>query len=75
MPFERDPSEIGVLWIKSGAKGDWLSGTINGEPVIAFKNTAKKEGSKAPDWLVKRPQKKAPAPPAVPTHDEDEIGF
>jgi hypothetical protein len=60
MPFEKDPSEIGAIWMKTGSKGDWLSGTINGEPFVAFPNTKKAAGSKAPDYIVKRPMKKEP---------------
>lgn len=50
--FERDPNEIGALWLKSGSKGEYMTGTINNQPVVLFRNSRKAEGSKAPDWRV-----------------------
>ena len=61
MPFERDPNERGCLWEKQGAKGTYFTGLIDGEPIVVFKNTAKKEGGKAPDYRILRPKPKAPA--------------
>ena len=72
MPFERDPNEIGCLWIKQSAKGDYFTGTVNGEPVVVFLNTKKAPGSKAPDYRILKPKPKdAPAPSA----DHDDISF
>jgi hypothetical protein len=48
----KNPDELGALWLKSGAKGDYMTGTINGVPVVVFKNERKVEGSKQPDWRV-----------------------
>lgn len=50
MAFEKDPDEIGALWLKSGKKGDYMTGTINGQPVVCFGVTAKSD--KAPTWRV-----------------------
>lgn len=50
MAFEKDPNEIGALWEKTGAKGPYMTGTINGERVVVFK--AQKRGEKSPDWRV-----------------------
>lgn len=50
---ERNPDEIGALWLKESAKGKYLSGTINGERVVVFKNE-KKSNEKAPDYRVLR---------------------
>ena len=52
MAFEKDPNEIGALWEKSGSKGPYMTGMVNGDPVVLFKNGNKKDGSKAPDWRV-----------------------
>jgi hypothetical protein len=50
MPFEKDPNEIGALWLKTSAKGDYLTGEIDGVSVVCF---AVKSGSaKAPAWRV-----------------------
>lgn len=47
---ERDPNEIGALWSKSGNKGEYLTGTINGERVVCFKVRGGSE--KSPTWRV-----------------------
>ena len=56
MAFEKDPNEIGALWIKAGAKGDYMTGTVNGERVVIFK--AKKGSDKSPDWRVLKAKSK-----------------
>lgn len=49
MPKKED--EIGALWVKSSANGDYLTGTINGVKVVVFANTYK-TNEKHPDWRV-----------------------
>lgn len=46
--------EIGALWvnIKQGSKDKYLTGQINNEKVILFKNKYKDENPKAPDFRV-----------------------
>lgn len=51
MAYEKDPNEIGALWEKSSAKGPYMTGTINGEKVVLFKN-GQKRSDKSPDWRV-----------------------
>lgn len=48
----KNPDELGALWIKTSAKGEYMTGTINGEPVVLFRNDRKEPGSKQPDWRV-----------------------
>lgn len=50
MAFEKDPDEIGALWLKSGKKGDYMTGEIAGQKVVCFAVTAKSE--KYPTWRV-----------------------
>lgn len=50
MAFEKDPDEIGALWLKSGKKGDYMTGEIAGQKVVCFAVTAKSE--KSPTWRV-----------------------
>lgn len=64
MPFEKDPDEIGALWIRSGSKGDFLSGTINGQDVICFRS--KSSNPKAPAWHVKKSKPKEDMPVREP---------
>lgn len=60
---EKNHDELGALWEKSGAKGPYMTGTINGERVVVFRNGNKADGSKAPDWRVLKAKPKADAPP------------
>lgn len=66
MPYEKDPDELGALWIRTGARGEFLSGVINGQDVVAFRNTVKKS-HKQPDYRVmkSRPKPDANKPPAT----------
>jgi uncharacterized protein (DUF736 family) len=48
----QNPDELGALWMKSGSKGEYMTGTINGQAVVVFKNDRKEAGSKQPDWRV-----------------------
>lgn len=50
MAYEKDPNEIGALWMKSGRKGDYMTGLINGESVVLF--PVKSTSAKAPQWRV-----------------------
>ena len=50
--IKKDESELGALWEKSGNRGDFMTGTINGVAVVCFKNDRKTPGSKQPDWRV-----------------------
>lgn len=43
--------EIGALWVQNGPKGEYMTGTINGQKVVVFAND-KKSSDKAPDWRV-----------------------
>lgn len=73
---QHDPSERGALWEKSGRKGTYFTGMIDGQPCVVFRNDRKREGSNAPDWRVLKPQKREDREPdqAVPPgqHAEDE---
>ncbi len=69
--FEKDPNEIGVLWNKTSAKGEYMSGVINGQPVVVFK--IKSASDRAPDWQVLKAKPKAA--PAERTGPEDDLGF
>lgn len=58
MAYEKDPNELGVLWEKTGGKGQYFTGSIEIDgvkhPVVVFKNT--KRSDKAPDWRIMKPQ-------------------
>jgi hypothetical protein len=55
MPFEKDPNEVGALWIKTSARGEFLSGKIEGiGDVVCF--PVKNPGPKSPAWRVLKSQ-------------------
>ncbi len=60
MAFERNPDELGALWIKHGPNSDYMTGEINGIKVVVFKS--KKTSEKSPDWRVlkSKPDEKKP---------------
>lgn len=55
--FTRDKDEIGALWEKTGAKGAYMTGTINGQRVVVFRTKFGAEGA-APQWRVLKAQPK-----------------
>lgn len=51
MAFEKDPNEIGCLWVKSGAKGEYMTGTVEGiGAVVVF--PVKSNSPKATQWRI-----------------------
>lgn len=67
MPFKKDENEIGVLWARTSAKGDYMTGEIAGQQVVLF--PVKSTNPKAPSWRVlKSMPKKDPADQRTP-HD------
>lgn len=49
---EKDPNELGALWLKSSSRGDYMTGTVGGVAVVVFPNDRKTPGSKQPDYRV-----------------------
>jgi hypothetical protein len=56
-PYKKDPDEVGAIWVKQGAQGEYLSLSMNGQYFVAFKNKFKKE-AKHPDWVIKKSKPK-----------------
>jgi hypothetical protein len=52
LPYEKNPLELGQLWAKTGQKGDYLTGEVNGIKVVCF--PVNSENPKAPTWRVLR---------------------
>lgn len=50
MPYQRDPNELGALWLKESAKGEYMTGTIAGQAVVCFR--VRSGSGKAPTWRV-----------------------
>jgi hypothetical protein len=76
----KDPNEIGALWTKTSSHGEYMTGTVNGQPVVCFKNNS--ENSKAPAWRVLKvtPRASDATPPTAHDSrpavvDDDPLGF
>lgn len=54
----QNPDELGALWEKTGAKGPYMTGTINGVAVVVFRND-RKSSDRQPDWRVLKSKPKA----------------
>ena len=52
MAYEKDPAELGALWRRQGAKGEYLTGEINGVKVVCF--PAKQTSERSPAYRVLR---------------------
>jgi len=79
MAFEKDENEIGALWMKHGSKGEYMTGTILGQPVVVF--DARSKNPKGPTWRVlKARPRDAEAPKAdlgggFTRESDDPLGF
>jgi hypothetical protein len=78
MAFEKNPDDLGALWFKSGPKGDYMTGEINGVKVVCFPNT-KKTKETQPDWRVLKSkprdgERAAPREDMPPPTDDDFLG-
>ncbi len=56
MAFEKNPDELGALWLKSGSRGEYMTGEINGVKVVCFPVT--KGGPNGPSWRVMKSKPK-----------------
>jgi hypothetical protein len=72
MPYERNPDELGCLWLKSGGKGEYMTGEISGVKVFCV--PVQSENPKSPTWRVlKSKPKDAMATPPAGTHNANDI--
>ena len=67
MAYEKNPDDLGALWVKSGAKGDYMTGSINGVGVVCFPN--KSDNPKAPAWRVLKSK------PREAAQDDSDVAF
>jgi hypothetical protein len=68
MPFEKDENELGALWLKSGAKGEYMTGEVAGQKVVCFKVKAQSE--KSPTWRVLKSKPREDSAPTPITASE-----
>lgn len=73
---QRDPNEIGALWLKESKKNGkkYLSGKIDGRPVVIFKVEGKKS-EKSPDYRVFLSQPREQQPQEQPRQQQDGYPF
>jgi hypothetical protein len=57
--YKKNPDELGALWLKRGAKGEYMTGTIDG--VNVFCTPTQSTNPKAPTWRVMKSKPKEPA--------------
>ena len=67
MAFQKDPDEIGSLWLKTGKKGQYMTGEVNGQKVVCFAIDSK--NPKAPTWRVLKSK------PREESTEDDSVGF
>jgi uncharacterized protein (DUF736 family) len=64
---EWDDREVGALWVNQKQDGTkYLTGTMNGEKVIVFKNKYKEENAKAPDFRIYKQKPQGESSSAAP---------
>jgi hypothetical protein len=56
MAYEKNPDELGALWLKQGSKGAYMTGTIDG--VNVFCTPTQSDNPKAPTWRVMKSKPK-----------------
>jgi len=70
MAFEKNPDELGALWVKSNARGEFMTGKIEGVgDVVVFPVT--KGGPNSPRWRVLKSKPREDAKPAQPVAADD----
>lgn len=69
MAYQTDPNEIGALWVKSGRKGEYMTGTVGGQRVVCF---ATGKSGKAPQWRVLKSQPREDEAPDIRRPGDDE---
>jgi len=65
----KDPNEIGALWSKQGKRGEYLTGTIGGQPVVLFRNEHATAANKQPVWRVLKSEPKGGPASTAPAAD------
>ena len=65
--------EIGALWVnvKQGTSEKYLTGHINDEKIIVFRNKFKEENAKAPDFRVYKQSDMVDGKPREEKKEED----
>ena len=79
MPFEKNPDEIGALWLHDGPKGEYMTGeiTLGGATtkIVCFRS--KSVSPKATAWniLKSKPKADMAAPPAGTYNANEDVPF
>jgi len=64
--YVKNEDELGGLWIKTGQRGEYMTGTIDGKKVVCFRVDKKNE--RQPDWRVlkSKPKDITPTEDSIP---------
>jgi hypothetical protein len=73
MAYEKNPDELGALWVKTGAKGEYMTGEING--VKVFCTPVKSAHAKAPTWRVMKSKPREAQASSAPDMDASDVPF
>jgi hypothetical protein len=68
---KKNADELGALWPKTGSKGDYFTGNVNGQKVIVFRNDRWTPDGNAPQWRIYKSRPKGEAKPT----NSDDIGW
>jgi hypothetical protein len=72
---EEKKKAIGGLWLNEGKNGKkYMSGSVNGQKIIIFKNDFKQEGDKSPDYKIFESTPKEGFTPATAQQVADILG-
>jgi hypothetical protein len=63
----KDPDEIGALWEKRSGNKEYMSGLVNGQEVVCFRNKFATDENRQPQWRVmkSRPKGERSSAPAA----------
>lgn len=73
MAYEKNPDEFGALWLKTGGKGEYMTGEING--VKVFCTPVKSTSAKAPTWRVMKSKPREAQAVNVSDMDASDVPF
>jgi hypothetical protein len=71
----KDPNELGALWSKQSARGEYLTGKIGDQEVVCFRNDKATVENRQPLWRVLKSQPKGERATVPATAPSDDIPF
>lgn len=72
---DKNPDDLGALWIDHKGGKVAMTGTILGQKVVVFVNQYKEPGDKKPDYRVYKSKPLPARPTSARQDDSDDIPF